>query len=336
LFPSATFCVFSNRALAICFSALASWKFYGTVYSSAPLIKFTPCALSNTISSWAQYKALNFVTFSLQTLFKSTKVIPVMLMGTLLKDTRYSMVEYFEAIAITIGVAMFSFGQKDADSEQVDPHVQFVGFLLLSTYVLADSFTAQYQNKIYTDYGKLNQYHMMFGVNVSSIIITAIAMLFSGEMAMVAEFLYMNPLSGWYNFLTAICSTTGQVAIYYTIKRFGPITFVIIMTTRQMFSMIISTFLFGHTINAMGVFGSLFVFAAVFHSIYRQNNSSSKSSKAESKSGKSKTQQEPNSSSPDESAKSLEMSQKINSVVSCNNDQESRHATETSKLIESK
>jgi adenosine 3'-phospho 5'-phosphosulfate transporter B2 len=192
-------------------------------------------------------------------------------MGTLLKGTKYSIQEYIEALAITFGVAMFSFGQNDGDSEQIDPHVQFIGFLLLSTYVLSDSFTAQYQNKIYSEYGKLNQYHMMFGVNVSSIIITSIAMLFSGEIYMVAEFLYMNPRSGWYNLLTAICSTTGQVAIYYTIKRFGPITFVIIMTTRQMFSMIISTVLFSHSINMMGIIGSLFVFAAVFHSIYRQN-----------------------------------------------------------------
>ena len=97
-------------------------------------------------------------------------------------------------------------------------------------------------------------------------------MIFSGEIATTLEFLAASPTSLVYNILTAICSTTGQVAIYYTIKRFGPITFIIIMTTRQMFSMCISTVLFGHTISAMGIIGSILVFVAVFHSIFRQNN----------------------------------------------------------------
>lgn len=76
MFPSATFCVFSNRFLAIIVAAIMCWSTHGTVQSSAPLLYFTPCALSNTISSWSQYQVLSFVSFSLQTLFKSTKVIP--------------------------------------------------------------------------------------------------------------------------------------------------------------------------------------------------------------------------------------------------------------------
>ena len=86
-FPSATFCVFSNRFLAIIVAAIVCRIQHGTVQSSAPLWYFTPCALSNTISSWSQYQALSFVSFSLQTLFKATKVIPVMIMGRLLKGT---------------------------------------------------------------------------------------------------------------------------------------------------------------------------------------------------------------------------------------------------------
>ena len=103
-FPSATFCVFSNRFLAIFVSAFACIYFHGNVKSTAPLIAFTPCALSNTISSYSQYQALSFVSFNLQTLFKATKIIPVMIMGSMLKGTKYSFVEYLEASAITFGV----------------------------------------------------------------------------------------------------------------------------------------------------------------------------------------------------------------------------------------
>jgi adenosine 3'-phospho 5'-phosphosulfate transporter B2 len=270
-FPSATFCVFSNRFLAIIFAALVCWKMHGTVVSAAPFLAFTPCALSNTISSWSQYQALSFVSFSLQTLFKSTKVIPVMIMGKLLKNLKYTWVAYIEAIVITFGVLTFSFGNesKMKDDGKVS---SFAGFVLLSMYILTDSFTSQWQSKVYSDYGKIDQWHMMFGVNLSSIILTVGALLLSGELPAVIEFFHYHPSSFWYNMLTAITSTSGQVAIFFTIKRFGATIFTIIMTTRQVLSIAISTILFGHPISFQSCLGALIVFVAVFHSIWRQRN----------------------------------------------------------------
>ena len=209
MFPSATFCVFSNRFLAIIVAAAVCQIVHGTVVSAAPLLQFTPCAVSNTISSYSQYKALSFVSFSLQTLFKATKVIPVMFMGTILKGTTYSALEYVEALAITAGVAVFSLSKNGSHGD--DTTTQFSGFALLCSYVAADSFTSQWQSRIYRDYGKIDHYHMMYGVNASSILITMGAMLLSGEIPTVCEFLYYNPLALWYNILTAITSTTGQM-----------------------------------------------------------------------------------------------------------------------------
>lgn len=272
-FPSATFCVFSNRFLAIIVSGIICWFVHGTVKSDAPWLAFTPCALSNTVSSWAQYQALTYVSFSLQTLFKATKVIPVMLMGKVLKGTDYSITEYIEAAFITIGVAIFSTAKSGKDVDEKT--TQFYGFILLCLYITSDSFTAQWQSRVYRDYGKIDQYHMMFGVNVSAIIITTFALLVSGEIPLVIDFFTHNPSTLWYNILTAITSTTGQLFIYFTIKRFGPIVFTIIMTTRQMLSIVVSNFLFGHIMSFQSYLGSFIVFSAVFHSIYikmRQKN----------------------------------------------------------------
>mmetsp|Transcript_42297 Transcript_42297/g.99217 ORF Transcript_42297/g.99217 Transcript_42297/m.99217 type:complete len:97 (+) Transcript_42297:659-949(+) len=80
--------------------------------TGAPLNSFTPCALSNTLSSWSQYASLNFVSFPVQTVFKSSKIIPVMLMGKVLKGSSYPWGQYFEAFLITVGVAIFSVSSK--------------------------------------------------------------------------------------------------------------------------------------------------------------------------------------------------------------------------------
>ena len=171
-FPSATFCVFSNRFLAIIVSAVACWITHGTTTSAAPLLSFTPAAISNTLSSWSQYQALDYVGFALQTIFKSSKIIPVMLMGTVIKGTVYSKLEYFEAVGITIGIVIFSLSKGNFTSAGVSNEI--IGFCLLALYVLSDSFTSQWQSKIYRDYGKIDHFQMMFGVNVSSMIITTV------------------------------------------------------------------------------------------------------------------------------------------------------------------
>ena len=56
LFPSATFCVFSNRFLAVILAlALCRWKHGVFGVGKAGWLSFAPCSASNTLSSWAQY-----------------------------------------------------------------------------------------------------------------------------------------------------------------------------------------------------------------------------------------------------------------------------------------
>jgi adenosine 3'-phospho 5'-phosphosulfate transporter B2 len=54
-FPSATFCVFSNRVLAIIVALVATVYQHGKVTVPAPMTAFAPCSISNSLSSWGQY-----------------------------------------------------------------------------------------------------------------------------------------------------------------------------------------------------------------------------------------------------------------------------------------
>ena len=267
-FPSATFCVFSNRFLAIILSAIACYWKYKSLQLPIPFLSFAPCSLSNTLSSWSQYQALSYVSFSLQTIFKSTKILPVMAMGIILKGASYPIIEYVEAVLITVGVTTFSLSKSNWES--ADPKYEYLGVLLLCSYVLSDSFTSQWQSRLYREYGKIDQYQMMFGVNSFSIIITALALLVSGDLPLVIEFMQYNPTVLYYNIITAVTSATGQFAVYYTIKRFGPVVFTVIMTTRQMLSIVISNYLFDHKMTVQMYVGAALVFCVILYSTYRQ------------------------------------------------------------------
>lgn len=96
------------------------------------------------------------------------------------------------------------------------------------------------------------------------------ALILSGEIPQIVEFLWYNPSALYYNIVTAICSTTGQFAIFYTIKRFGPDVFTVIMTTRQMFSIVVSNYLFNHEMTLRSYIGATIVFGVISYSIYRK------------------------------------------------------------------
>ncbi|CAE7811295.1 slc35b2 [Symbiodinium microadriaticum] len=112
----------------------------------------------------------------------------------------------------------------------------------------------------------------MFWVNTWAVMLTLGALIFSGEIFTVTEFLLVNPTALLYNIVTAITSATGQFFIFYTIKEFGPIVFTVIMTTRQMLSMVLSSVFFGHKMSIYSYLGATLVFGAVFYSVRRQMN----------------------------------------------------------------
>jgi adenosine 3'-phospho 5'-phosphosulfate transporter B2 len=83
-FTSSSFCVFGNRILALIVSfSIVMYRKYASIseVKDVPYYYYAPASLSNTLSSWAQYEALKYISFPVQVLSKSCKVIPVMLVS---------------------------------------------------------------------------------------------------------------------------------------------------------------------------------------------------------------------------------------------------------------
>lgn len=237
-FKSSAFCVFSNRFLALFMSlGFVAYKRLKATKSlkDAPFYMYAPSSLSNSISSWAQYEALKFVSFPTQVLSKSCKIIPVMLVGMLVNKKNYPLLEYIEALVITSGVAMFTFSQKKKSGMNSSHEDTMWGVFLLFSYLFCDSFTSQWQSKVFKQYG-IDQFQMMLGVNLWSLFLTGFSLLRSGEGIESLVFIMSDSAAFMHITILSITSATGQLFIFYTIKEFGPVIFTIMMTTRQIFS----------------------------------------------------------------------------------------------------
>lgn len=272
-FPSSTFIVFSNRLLALLVALFIVYGPFGaspTPRPHAPFWKFMPCSISNVLSSWAQYECLKYISFPLQVVSKSCKVIPVMLVGKVIHKKSYPWIDYLEAVGITVGVSMFSLSESGGDDEGKE--TQMIGLLLVAMYLTCDSFTSQWQDSIFRDH-RIDQYQMMVGINVFSILFTTLALLKSGELFSSIEFVSSHPVALQHLAILSATSATGQLFIFYTIKSYGPVIFTIIMTCRQMLSMVISCLWFGHTLGELSTLGALVVFGTLGYRIYRKFDS---------------------------------------------------------------
>jgi len=166
---------------------------------------------------------------------------------------------------------MFSFSEKGdghrggGDTQQSDTSY---GVLLLCLYLICDSFTSQWQSRVYKQHG-VDQYQMMLGVNIWSVLLTGISLYVSGEGTESMQFMMADLSALSDSVVLSVTSAMGQLFIFYTVKEFGPVVFTIMMTTRQIVSLFLSCLLFSHPMHLLGWLGATLVFLIVFNRIRR-------------------------------------------------------------------
>lgn len=201
----------------------------------APLFKYSYASLSNILSAWFQYEALKFVSFPTQVLAKSCKIIPVMLMGRIVSRTRYEFYEYLTACLISLGMVCFLLGSADDDAMRAR-HTSTIttlsGVLLLTLYLVADSFTANWQADLFRSYG-MSPMQMMCGVSGFSMLFTGASLTMQGGFGESVQFAVQHPKFMADCLMLSASSAVGQLFIFYTISKLGAINFTIIMTIRQ-------------------------------------------------------------------------------------------------------
>ncbi|XP_047993036.1 adenosine 3'-phospho 5'-phosphosulfate transporter 1 isoform X2 [Leguminivora glycinivorella] len=258
--------VFINRLLAFCI-AVGRLLWTRTPLFPVPLYQFSYCSLSNIVSAWCQYEALKFVSFPMQVLSKSCKVIPVMLMGKAVSGNKYELYEYVTAAMISAGMVLFMLASKDEYA--AGTYSLASGVTLLALYMCCDSFTSSWQARLFAR-TRAAPLHMVGGVNLFSALLTAAALMQQPPATAVNPrwSLLQHPQFAADVIMLSVSSALGQLLIYRTIARFGAVVFTIIMTLRQAVSILLSCLVYGHRLSFAGVLGVCVVFTAIFLRVY--------------------------------------------------------------------
>ncbi|KAL7574939.1 hypothetical protein ACA910_010763 [Epithemia clementina (nom. ined.)] len=266
--------VFTNRFWTLIMSTMLLYYMKPRQSRTTVIYEYSFPSISNMLSSWCQYEALRYVSFPATTLFKAFKLAPVMLMGKILGNKSYPQHDYVVALLIGAGITMFMTSTDDLrfgyDIYGDEVNAAWTGIMLLFLFLFFDSFTSQFQSRMFQHHRDLSMVELMFATSAFSTILSFVTLVHTKELYPALSFVMQHSEIHLHFLLFSVCSTIGQLFIFYTIKNFGAVVFTLIMTTRILLSIALSCVLYGHKVTATGFFGLLLVMAAVLYRIWKK------------------------------------------------------------------
>jgi len=261
-FTYTIFLVFCNRIAAIVFSIFMIVINGDGFTNQAPLWKYAVISISNVTSSYCQYEALKWVTFAVQMLGKSFKMMPVMCWGMAINGKSYTWKDWLAAAVITWGVLQFLlFGSITSPNGPTHSPCNW-GILLLVAFLACDAFTSTMQEKLFKEH-PVSKYNQMLYINIISAIITLVAMIATHTVSSAHVFCSVHPAIVVDIIELCLASIVGQWFIYSLVKEFGAFVLATTLAVRQVVSTLISYIYYRHPITHLQVVALVLVFGAL-------------------------------------------------------------------------
>jgi len=206
-----------------------------------------------------------YVSFPVQMLGKSAKMVPVMVWAKLVSNKTYRVHEWVISFGVTGGCMLFGMSGS-INSSRAKQEDSIYGIVLLMGYLGADGFTSMFQEKLFAEH-KTSKYNQMLYINGTSAIMSLGSLLASNTLGSAIAFCYAHPAFFVDSVVLSLSATAGQFCIYTTIKEFGAVVFAACMNVRQVTNITISLIYYGHMISLGQFVGLALVFGFLFYKV---------------------------------------------------------------------
>ncbi|KAL0311652.1 UNVERIFIED_CONTAM: UDP-galactose/UDP-glucose transporter 2 [Sesamum calycinum] len=165
--------------------------------------------------------SLAYLNYPAQIMFKSTKVLPVMVMGAFIPGLRrkYPIHEYVSAILLVIGLIIFTLA--DANTS---PNFSVIGIVMIVGALVMDSFLGNLQEAIFTMNPETTQMEMLFCSTVVGLPFLLPPMILTGELFKAWNSCSEHPYVYGVLVFEAMATFVGQVSVLSLIAIFGAAT----------------------------------------------------------------------------------------------------------------
>ncbi|RLN41378.1 UDP-galactose/UDP-glucose transporter 2-like [Panicum miliaceum] len=212
--------------------------------------------------------SLAFLNYPAQIMFKSTKVLPVMIMGAFIPGLRrkYPFQEYVSAVMLVIGLILFTL----ADA-QTSPNFSMVGVAMVSGALVMDAFLGNLQEAIFKMNPDTTQMEMLFCSTVVGLPFLALPMVLTGELMTAwtscSQHLYVYAVLVF----EAMATFVGQVSVLSLIALFGAATTAMVTTARKAVTLLLSYLIFTKPLTEQHVTGLLLITMGIVLKLLPEN-----------------------------------------------------------------
>jgi adenosine 3'-phospho 5'-phosphosulfate transporter B3 len=185
--------------------------------------------------------SLAFLNYPAQLMFKSTKVLPVMVMGAFIPGLRrkYPFHEYISAVLLVIGLILFTLA--DANTS---PNFSVIGVIMVTGALVMDSFLGNLQEAIFTMNPDTTQMEMLFCSTIVGLPFLIPPMILTGELFTAWNACLEHPYVYGVLVFEAMATFIGQVSVLSLIALFGAATTAMVTTARKAVTLLLSYLIF--------------------------------------------------------------------------------------------
>mmetsp|Transcript_34066 Transcript_34066/g.63592 ORF Transcript_34066/g.63592 Transcript_34066/m.63592 type:complete len:366 (+) Transcript_34066:106-1203(+) len=248
------------------FSRSANDKKTNSNLQRAPFMLFSKPAITCAIGSPLGYMALKYIPFPLVILTKSSKPIPVMLIGIIFYRKSYPWYKHVGTFLLCSGIVAFSYwkqsgpgggGASVQEGETDGLYSLCIGLLLVVMNLSLDGYTNNEQEHIFKNFN-VSSFRMMKNVNIWQVIFLLMYLVFmhllgdhrggSSELQESYYTIIHCPEARFDIAVFCFCAAVGQLTIFLVMKEFGSLMWITISITRKLFTILVSVVMFNHAI----------------------------------------------------------------------------------------
>lgn len=237
------FCAISERVLTNDNKRNSSVKDYALV----SLLTMSGLYLTNM--------SLNYLDYATRVIFKSSKVIPVMIFGVVVQRRKYSWQQYCAGVLLVAGISTFTLGDK-----AMSPSFSLIGVMLITLALVCDALTSNLEEKLFFRKDKPSSepevilYTSLFG-SVGSMLVTVLTGELSPAVAHSSVYVETVPY---------ICgfSVLGYLSVTFILKliqHFDATSTEIVKSMRKVLQVVMSFVIYAKPLNTKIMVGGLFV-----------------------------------------------------------------------------
>ena len=219
--------------------------------SAYPLLTF--CLMA---SSGLSNLSLNYINFPTKVVFRSCKLLPTMIMATIINKRSFKQSEYTSAVAVCAGLVMVA-----AADWKLTPSFSPAGLVLVSLSVCADAVLPNAQENLFR--GGSSRLEVTLYTNFFTLIAMTFMTLASGDLVGVFIIALRDSRLALYLCVYMMISYVAITTYMNIVKNFSGVTAVLLGTARKCMTLMLSFLLFPKVFSWFYVAGAMLVLGGI-------------------------------------------------------------------------